>query len=205
MNITYDSYNDIKNKCENYDLYTSDFIYGDNTYSLKNINDMMTMTLKIKNKYTISILNNLPSNLDNLIIHMNKRKEKNNFTGGGYGYGGGGGGVYGGVYGSGGGGGLMQLVAYGGQSTYLTDDYKYLGNFLTNVPNTLKNINFYYYNYNNNYKLEDDFKFLFNIKIPLNCEINLHINDDKYKFSNSDNLHIQTYKNKSNKSLIITK
>ena len=29
MDITYDSYNDIKNKCENYDLYTSDFIYGD--------------------------------------------------------------------------------------------------------------------------------------------------------------------------------
>ena len=54
MNITYDSYNDIKNKCENYDFYTCDFIYEDNVYSLKNINNMMTMTLEIKNKYTLS-------------------------------------------------------------------------------------------------------------------------------------------------------
>ena len=76
MNITYDSYNDIKNKCENYDFYTCDFIYEDNVYSLTNINNMMTMTLEIKNKYTLSMLNNLPLNLDILIIHMCERKEK---------------------------------------------------------------------------------------------------------------------------------
>ena len=186
MNIKYDSYNDIKNKCENYDLSISDFIYEDNVYSLKNINNMMTMTLEIENKNTISILNNLPSNLDNLIIYMCGRKEKNNFTRGG------------------GGGGMMQLVLFGGGSSFI-EDYTYFGNTLQNLPNSLKNINFYYSDHNDNYKIKDVFKFLFNIKIPFNCEINLHINNDEYKFINSDNMHIQTYKNKLNKSLIITK
>lgn len=197
MNITHDSYNDIKNKCEKYDIDTYDFIFEGNLYSLTNINEIITMSLEIKNKNKnvnmSSILNNLPSNLDNLIIHVSEREESKKayyspdkgiqFTRS----------VGGGMMGAG--------YMMGSTHSCFVEDYSYLVNYLSNLPSALKTINFFYIDIVENCKNEKqvsmNFKFISKINFPFNCEINLNINNDKYifvnnefKFVNSDNLYI---------------
>lgn len=168
--VHYDSWNEIKIYCENFDNEIKNFKYKNMDFIILKNNNDMNFTIKNINKIEIlKVLNDLPNNIDNLIINLDDNDDNNvkdnmvfNYIGGG----------------------LFHVIAYGMPD--IIKDYDFLINAFTNLPITLKTLQIISSEIkdkknicNDDFFINTLFRFLFSIKLPFDCELSLNYKDIK--------------------------
>jgi hypothetical protein len=149
-------WNKIKTYCETENFKKINITF-DNFLKLtiKKNNNIVSLYFYEINKSILKIINELPNNIDIIVLNFCNNEKKYSpplsFCSGG---------------------GFMQLIAYGGNCTL--NDYSYLIDEIKNLPVCLKTLHII--KKNDYYKQNDSFldKFLPSIKLPFGCELLLN-------------------------------